>query len=225
VVQNVLAHGTGALNIAGCKVPHASAAAHAESENKNRHADFGSGPRQHQGVYVGMPAADRAQYDGADGRWPPNLALGETAAAELDRQSGTTTSRVGQPRQSAKPGDGYGMTHTGAEYADTGGASRFYPVFRYQAKAPTAERPRLEDGTSHPTVKPVGLMSWLVRLVTRPGGLVLDPFAGSGATAEACVVEGFRCVLIEKDPKSVELIRTRLRKDIQPDLFGSGGAA
>ena len=63
-------------------------------------------------------------------------------------------------------------------------------------------------------------MAWLVRLVTPPGGLVLDPFAGSGTTAEACIVEGFRCVLIEKDPAYAELIRTRLRKDIQPVMFG-----
>jgi site-specific DNA-methyltransferase (adenine-specific) len=66
-------------------------------------------------------------------------------------------------------------------------------------------------------------MSWLVRLVTPPDGLVLDPFAGSGPTAEACIILGFRCVLIEKDPVSCELIRKRLCKPIQPELFG--GAA
>ena len=53
---------------------------------------------------------------------------------------------------------------------------------------------------------------WLVRLVTPPGGTVLDLFAGSGTTAEACIVEGFRCILIEQDPKSAELIKTRLRQ-------------
>ena len=99
------------------------------------------------------------------------------------------------------------------------------PPFKYVAKAPSGERPRLEDGTAHPTVKPAGLIRWLCRLVTPPGGLILDPFAGSGTTAEAAIIEGFRCILIERDPKSVELIRTRLRKDIQPTLFGDGGAA
>lgn len=63
-------------------------------------------------------------------------------------------------------------------------------------------------------------MRWLVRLVTPPGGLVLDPFAGSGTTGEACIVEGFRSVLIERDPAHAELVMTRLRKPIQPDLFG-----
>jgi len=94
------------------------------------------------------------------------------------------------------------------------------PSFKYVAKAPAHERPRGEDGTAHPTVKPVDLLRWMVRLVTPPGGLVLDCFAGSGTTAEACIVEGFRCVLVEKDPAYAELIRTRLRKDIQPAMFG-----
>ena len=62
-------------------------------------------------------------------------------------------------------------------------------------------------------------MRWLVRLVTPPGGLVLDPFAGSGATAEACIVERLRCILIEKDPKSAALCAKRLRKPMQPTLF------
>ena len=106
------------------------------------------------------------------------------------------------------------------EYSDTGGASRFFPVFRYEAKAPPSERPRLADGTAHETVKPLELMCWLVRLVTPPGGTVLDLFAGSGPTAEACIIEGFRCILIEQDPKSAELIKTRLRKPIQPVMFG-----
>ena len=130
----------------------------------------------------------------------------------------------GPPRTHASAGDGYGIGAAGRRvYGDSGGASRFFPVFRYEAKAASAERPRGEDGTAHPTVKPVDLMAWLVRLVTPPGGLVLDPFAGSGTTAEACIVEGFRCVLIEKDPAYAELIRTRLRKPIQPAMFG--GAA
>ena len=76
------------------------------------------------------------------------------------------------------------------------GASRFFPTFRYQAKAPRSERPKV-NGVAHPTVKPVALMRWLVRLVTPPDGVVLDPFAGSGATLEAALLEGFQCVGIE----------------------------
>jgi len=61
-------------------------------------------------------------------------------------------------------------------------------------------------------------MLWLVQLVTRSGGVVLDPFAGTGTTAEACITGGFRCVLAERDPVFVDLIRERLRKPIQPYL-------
>jgi DNA modification methylase len=95
-------------------------------------------------------------------------------------------------------------------------------VFRYEAKAPTTERPRHGE-LAHPTVKPLDLMRWLVRLVTPPGGTVLDPFAGSGTTAEACVIEGFRCIAIEREATYLPLIAARLSKPIQPDLFG--GAA
>jgi site-specific DNA-methyltransferase (adenine-specific) len=147
--------------------------------------------------------------------------------AELDRQSGVLTTGAWSGKQNEpKFGDQYGdwgTRQSAGRPADSGGASRFFPVFRYQAKATSAERPRLADGTAHPTVKPRPLMEWLVRLITRPGGVVLDLFAGSGPTAEACIIHGFRCVLIEQDETSCELIRERLRKPIQPDLFG--GAA
>ena len=96
-------------------------------------------------------------------------------------------------------------------YADQGGASRFFPVFRYQAKAPTRERPKV-DGIAHPTVKPLALMQWLVRLLTPPGGLVLDPFAGSGTTAQAARDEGMRTVLIESEADYLPLIAARLEQ-------------
>ncbi len=53
-------------------------------------------------------------------------------------------------------------------------------------------------------------MRWLVRLVTPPGGLILDPFAGTGTTAEAAILEGFDCVLIERDPDYIRLIEARM---------------
>ena len=77
------------------------------------------------------------------------------------------------------------------------------PVFRYQAKAPAKERPKDADGKGHPTVKPLEFMRWLVRLVTPPEGVVLDPFAGSGSTGMACLREGFDCVLIEREAEYV----------------------
>lgn len=87
-----------------------------------------------------------------------------------------------------------------------GGASRFF----YTSKATRADR---EDGLDqrnvHPTVKPTDLMRWLCRLVTPPGGLILDPFAGSGSTGVAALSEGFRFVGIEIEPEYVEIARRR----------------
>lgn len=140
--------------------------------------------------------------------------------AELDRQSGITPSntRVAKGRGMSYHGAG---GERGAWTGDEGGgASRFFPVFRYEAKAPASERPRLEDGTAHSTVKPLELMRWLVRLVTRPGGTVLDPFAGSGTTLEAAILEGFRAVGIEREAAYADLCVARLSKPLQPTLFG-----
>jgi DNA modification methylase len=82
----------------------------------------------------------------------------------------------------------------GQRRADNGSAARFF----YTAKASAAER----NGSKHPTVKPLALMRWLCRLVTPPGGLILDPFGGSGTTAEAALLEGFRCTIIENEDVS-----------------------
>lgn len=171
------------------------------------------------------PGHEQPMYSAA-GRWPPNVLLSEEAAAELDGQSGTVKSSGiyspvdHGPNGSAKATSFPGTGVPGTMYADTGGASRFFPIFRYQAKASSKERPRLADGTAWPTVKPLDLMRWLVRLVTPPDGLVLDPFAGTGTTGQACALEGFRCVLIDQDPIAVELARQRLAVPVQVELPG-----
>ena len=100
--------------------------------------------------------------------------------------------------------------------------ARYFPTFLYEAKAPTSERPRAGE-VAHPTVKPLDLMRWLVRLVTPPGGIVLDPFAGSGTTGEACAIEGFEALLMERAPEYVPLIVNRLSKPIQPTMFADLG--
>lgn len=215
LARNLLEYGTGALHVDACRVPFRNTADEAESKGKNRHGRFGSGPRDNH-VY-GADKADRADYT-AEARFAPNMLFDRSAARELDRQSGVTVSRKGKPRASVKPGDGWGMTHTGAEYDDMGGASRFYPVFRYCPKAGPGERPTV-DGILHPTVKPVELMRWLVRLITPENGLVLEPFAGSGATLEACRVENMRCVAAEMDPDYVRLIARRMARPTNPVLF------
>ncbi|AFL48073.1 DNA methyltransferase [Mycobacterium phage Aeneas] len=103
-----------------------------------------------------------------------------------------------------------------AQAAELGESQRFFPVFKYQAKAPTKERPSYvnEDGAkvAHSTVKPLTLMRWLARLVCPPGGVILDPFAGSGTTVEACLLEGFDCIAIENEPDYIPLIEHRISR-------------
>ncbi|MGE0714829.1 MAG: DNA methyltransferase [Alphaproteobacteria bacterium] len=96
----------------------------------------------------------------------------------------------------------YGPRPTVIPRGDAGSAARFF----YSAKADAADR----LGSRHPTVKPVDLMAWLCRLITPPGGLVLDPFAGSGTTGMACLREGFDAILIEREDAYVADIRRRI---------------
>lgn len=216
VAQTVLQHGTGALNIDGCRVAHDAESA--------AWVDKWSGHEGHPG---GMFGAIGRQFGGSpSGRWPTNVLLDDSQAAALDKQSGERTSGVLAAHHTRNPKESgilgaYGSAEGERGYGDTGGASRFFPTFRYEAKAPTSERPRV-DGIAHPTVKPLDLMRWLVRLVTPPDGTVLEPFAGSGTTAEACVLEGFQCIAIEREPDYLPLIVSRLSKPMQLGLdFGA----
>lgn len=139
------------------------------------------------------------------------------AVAELDAQSGITTSSGGKGARSGKFGagvggyghDGRAVGQNAGGLGDSGGASRYFPVFKYQAKAPSSERPKI-DGKGWPTVKPLSLMRWIVRLVTPPGGLVLDPFAGTGTTLQAAELEGFDSLGVERDDFAYRLACQRL---------------
>jgi site-specific DNA-methyltransferase (adenine-specific) len=158
------------------------------------------------------------------------VVLDGSQADALDAQTGVLTSglfkghRNGDKFRTAYSefkGDAAQEVET---YGDSGGASRFFPTFRYEAKAPSSERPRANE-IAHPTVKPLDLMRWLVRLVTPRGGTVLDMFAGSGTTGEACILEGFLCILIEQEADYLPLIIQRISKPLQVGLgldFGQG---
>lgn len=227
VAGNVLAHGTGALNVDGCRV----------GVDLAREPDTGAAfyARREQDYPVGDDASTRAgivTFDGAKGhdrgfkaagRWPANVLLDGSQAEALDEQSGerksakpSITGRYGEHEDTggnAILGRGLASsTPNTPPYGDTGGASRFFPTFRYQAKAPTRERP-VVDGVAHPTVKPLELMRWLVRLVTPPGGTVLDPFAGSGTTGEAALLEGFDALLVERTVDYLPLIVSRYERN------------
>lgn len=222
VAANVLAHGTGALNVDGGRVGMSDAD---KAAINAKHAGMDAATYQRKaGDSLNLstnPMPLKAAEAHSLGRWPANVILDESQAGELDAQSGESLSRVGKPR-GADHGDGWGMTATGAEYDDQGGASRFF----YVAKADQSERPRV-NGTAHPTVKPLALMRRLVRLVTPPGGTVLEPFAGSGTTVEACLLEGFQCIAIEREADYLPLIESRIARRRDPvravELAGDDG--
>lgn len=211
VAANVLQHGTGALNINANRVPHASDADRVESVNKNRHADFGT-EAGGNAVYGDFSMVEPKNYNGDAGRFPPNVLLDDSQAAALDAQTGDLPSGG---RSFTLGNDGYGggwgANDRSPHHSDSGGASRFFPTFRYEAKAGKAERPRVDD-VQHPTVKPLALMEWLVRLVTPVGGTVLEPFAGSGTTVEAAIREGFTVIGIEREASYLPLITYRIAR-------------
>lgn len=206
VARNVLAHGTGAINVDACRIGTT-----VETWPKSR-------------MYGGKSAVSftssaetiSAQSTGSApaGRWPANVLLDQHAAAWVDEQSGDRKSGwrdadVPNSPDSVTGNFGAGKV-TGAHYSDEGGASRFF----YSAKAPKSERPNV-DGVQHPTVKPLAIMRWLIRLVTPPGGVVLDPFAGSGTTIEAALIEGFNPVGIEMEPDYLPLIQHRIDRQAE----------
>jgi DNA modification methylase len=197
VAENVLTHGTGALNIDGCRI--------AASDQ------FGGGAKATSGFVNGY-ANDGWQAGSPAGRWPANVILDESQAAELDAQSGKVGGSGGQFGDRTIY-NANAASYTAPEqfgYNDSGGASRFF----YVAKAGKKERPNV-DGVAHPTVKPISLMRYLVRLVTPPGGTVLEPFAGSGTTVEACILEGFDCIAIEMTDDYLPLIAERVRRSTE----------
>ena len=224
VAQSVLTHGTGALNIDGCRISMSNE--DRAIVNNRSGAGFGTGDTvgANQGRAAGKFTSAPA------GRWPANVVLDEEMARRLDEQSGER-SAGGRPASAgitSEPGAANG-TMGGAwsgvdraerEVLDKGGASRFF----YVAKADATERPRV-NGTAHPTVKPLDLMRWLVRLVTPPGGVVLEPFAGSGTTVEACIIEGFQCIAIEREADYLPLIRQRIDRRRDPVEALRGQAA
>ena len=139
------------------------------------------------------------------GRWPANVLFDEEAARMLDEQSGTLTS--GKPGCRKKDWVGYqtGLKTLDREsgFGDSGGASRFF----YCAKASSSER---GESNRHPTVKPLKLMEYLIKLVMPPkDGLLLDPFAGSGTTILAAKRLGFNAIGIEKCEEYSKIARAR----------------
>lgn len=257
VAENVQRHGTGALNIDGCRVPIA-AGDDIFAKNPHTHGGFG---HANAAVYGDGKGSD---YRPASGRWPANLIHdgSEEVLAAFPEAPGQQAAVTGnEPTASGfsgavKFGGMIGRVESRPPRQETDrSAARFF----YCAKASRKDRnegltdpgPQFTRGTTlrkvertetsgntHPTVKPTALMRYLCRLVTTPGGTILDPFTGSGSTGKAALLEGFRFVGIEREPDYFEIAKARIghaagtgaveaksvvepakREEVQQDLF------
>jgi 16S rRNA G966 N2-methylase RsmD len=203
IADNVLQWGVGGLNINASRIPL--------DDGVNLDAV------QRQGAtnpiqFGGAKAGDVISMYKADGRWPANVAFDEDCAGLLDEQSGVSKS----PKTYVRNADGFGQTSFGAgqtagteslNYGDSGGASRFF----YVARASKQDRNEGVESNTHPTVKPTALMEYLIRLVTPAGGVVLDPFTGSGSTGKAALLNGYRFIGCELTEEYFPIIEGRLK--------------
>ena len=197
VARNVLAHGTGAINVDACRIKGEPIEIHARTGNM-------TGANSMAGVSTGSTGTGEFR---TDGRWPANVLLDQHAAAWVDEQSGEAGGHGGARKPNAASLGVTGWKGGAWDSNDSGGASRFF----YSAKAPKSERPNV-DGVQHPTVKPLAIMEWLINLITPPNGVLLDPFAGSGTTLEAARKAGFSSIGIEAEEVYLPLIDQRLQR-------------
>lgn len=187
VASNVLTYGTGALNIDGSRLPDRESVQHRPASASG----VGNG-----GVAYGTREGLAMTYEG--GRWPPNVAMDEDAANLLGDRS-----RFMYVAKASKRERNRGLD----DFPDQqGGALNL----RNDAHAQRVGNSTAPAKNTHPTVKPVSLMCWLVRMVTPPDGIVCDPFMGSGSTGVASVLEGFHFFGIDMLPENVAIADARI---------------
>lgn len=184
--QHLADSDVGAIHIDACRIPVV------DVDYARNH----SGDRGHAGTRTkeqrGVTDLRTGGGSASTGRWPSNVILDDQVAELLDEQSGERQPGANPPKRGIGYGGGSDGVDKPRDQLDGGGASRFY----YCAKPSDAER---GAGNTHPTVKPVALMRWLIRLVVPAGGIILDPFAGSGTTAVAARMEGVRCIGVDRE--------------------------
>lgn len=217
LIDNVMEHGTGAINIDAIRLvsePRVSRTVEPSARTDTVHGNAQI-PRRRR-----LELSVKFEYNGSLGRWPPSVALecicdddhldinehgvlthGDPTCpcAQLDVQGGGDhVGVVGMQAINEGTKSDLGWNNrilTDKGIRDSGGVSRFF----YCAKASAKER----AGSKHVSVKPLALMRWLVRLITPPGGIVLDPFMGSGTTLVAAKQHGFRFIGIDVEGASV----------------------
>lgn len=198
VAENVLQHETGALNIEASRIPCDDGFEKAWSKPVSTNISAPGGQFITNGI---QHTVDLSAY-APSGRWPANI-LHDGSEEVLDlfpTVKGGSWVRTDGARHFNNDGKPTNPIMTGID-TSTGSAARFF----YCSKAGKADR----ADNKHPTVKPIDLMEYLCRLVTPPGGIVLDPFMGSGTTGVACKRNGFQFIGIEIDPEYFEIARTR----------------
>jgi site-specific DNA-methyltransferase (adenine-specific) len=184
VAENVLKWGTGGINIDGCRIGYGDSAWPGPGDDFSGAVFIGSGDK-----FGGFDSAgsDVAATGHALGRWPANIYhTPKPSRGEREEGCGGLQSRSREDVTGRKAGSA-GQQHARSGMTRTG-----------------------EIGNHHPTVKPVALMRWLVRLVTPRGGVVLEPFAGSGTTLVAAEREAFDCLGFEREPAYCDIIRARV---------------
>jgi site-specific DNA-methyltransferase (adenine-specific) len=194
VAANVLAHGTGAINVDGCRV-------HRTEGDTSGWAESGSKAGENRSM-SGANYAREAKPDAA-ARWPANF---------IHDGSDEATAGLGEAAR-------FFYTPKAGREDREEGCDEHELVRRTDGRETENHTPRLrttERRNHHPTVKPTDLMRYLCRMVTPPGGTVLDPFTGSGSTGRGAVLEGFNFIGCELSPEYAEIARARIRGVAMP---------
>jgi site-specific DNA-methyltransferase (adenine-specific) len=210
IAKNVLEYGTGGMNIDACRVPM-------DADDYEKLSKGVDQIRQRGGV-MDNSWKNSSDLSGANpanplGRWPANF-IHDGSQQVLDlfpNTKGGSWVRTDGARHFNNDGKPTGYVRSGQADSSTGSAARFY----YCSKAGKKDRDLDEHGNIHPTVKPVDLMGYLCRLVTQPGGTVLDPFMGSGTTGKAAMLDGFDFIGCEMDEQYYKIAEARIRHALE----------
>jgi len=196
VAANVLEYGVGGLNIDASRVESAEDTSRKPSLVRDTPAGFG------KGTSLGGNGS-------ALGRWPANVILDEYSAGLLDEQSGENPSRFFYCAKASKRDRNEGLD--GLADGVTGSFEGNVAELSGRKIGANPDKPNLPGKNFHPTVKPTTLMRYLIKLVTPPGGTVLDPFTGSGSTGKAALLDGYKFVGAELTEEYLPIIEGRLR--------------
>ena len=191
VAENVLAHGTGGINVDGCRVGR-------DVDDVSGWSQSGSNASENRSMSGANYARD-AKPD-ADGRWPANLI--HDGSEEV----------VGLAGDAARFFYCAKASKTDRDEGCEGLEERQTHNRKPDGKSTFEKSDRIPSRNHHPTVKPTDLMRYLCRLVTPPGGVVLDPFTGSGSTGKAAIMERFNFIGIEREAEYCEIARARISK-------------